>query len=68
MRRKAYLSLLDSILSSKQIKSVQDGFSKGLPTGDNSFRRNLEKLYSVTFGHGKRGRPGMQKKKCIRPH
>jgi len=61
MRRKAYLSLFDSILSSEQIKSIQDGLSKGLPTGDNSFRHNLEKMYSVTFGHGKRGRPRIQK-------
>lgn len=59
-RRKAYLSLFDSTLSAAQLKSIQDGLSKGLPTGDSSFRRELEKLYSVTFGHGKRGRPRKQ--------
>jgi len=61
MRCKAYLSLFDSILSTEQIKSIRDGLSKGLPTGDNSFRHHLEKLYSVAFGHGDRGRPKAKK-------
>ena len=56
-RRKAYLSLFDSALSAGQIQAIRDGFNKGLPTGDNSFKQNLEKLYSVKFGTGVRGRP-----------
>lgn len=60
-RHKAYLSLFDSVLNADQIKTIQEGLNKGLPTGNNAFREDLERLYSVKFGHGKRGRPRLQK-------
>lgn len=56
-RREAYLSLFDSVLDAEQIKTIQDGLNKGLPTGNSVFRQELERMYSVKFGHGKRGRP-----------
>ena len=57
----SYLSLFDSNLHVDQIKIIQKCINTGLPTGDSTFMRNLEKLYAVKFGDGKRGRPRIQK-------
>ena len=57
----SYLSLFDSNLHVDQIKIIQKCINTGLPTGDSTFMRNLEKVYAVKFGPGKRGRPRSQK-------
>jgi putative transposase len=56
-RRNAYLSLFDSVLDADQLEIIRKGLNKGLPTGNNGFRLHLERIYSVKFGMGKKGRP-----------
>ena len=60
-RRLAYLSMFESALEPRKVEVIANGLNKGIPTGDDTFRQRLEKLYSVSFGHGKRGRPRILK-------
>jgi hypothetical protein len=37
--------------------STPDGVSRMLPTGNDRFRRDIEKTLPIRLGQGKRGRP-----------
>jgi putative transposase len=60
-RREAYRSLFEVHLGNMQLRTIQNGLSRGLPTGDSTFKTRLEQRYAVKFGKGKRGRPRIQK-------
>ena len=56
-RQQAYLSLFNQALSDEQDKVIRKGLNKGLPTGNDQFKRRIEAASSIQFGTGKVGRP-----------
>ena len=57
-RRSAYLTLFEEGLEQQQIEDIRYGLHKGLPTGHDRFKRQIEAALSIKLGTGKRGRPG----------
>lgn len=56
-RRSAYQGLFKQDLEQKQLEDIRYGVRKGLPTGNDGFRRQVEAALSVKLSNGKRGRP-----------
>lgn len=56
-RRHAYLSLFEQALEQNRIEDIRYGVRKGLPTGHDRFKRQIEDALSIKLGTGKRGRP-----------
>ena len=56
-RRRAYLSLFEQALEQDQIENIRSGVRKGLPTGHDRFKRQIEEALSIKLGTGRRGRP-----------
>ena len=53
----AYRALFREGLDQSDIQRIRDSLNTGLPTGNDRFRRKIEKALSVRLGQGKRGRP-----------
>lgn len=56
-RRDAYRDLFREKLEHQDIAHIRESIWTGLPTGNDLFRREIEKALSIKLGHGKRGRP-----------
>lgn len=56
-RMAAYRALFREGLDQSDIQRIRDSLNTGLPTGNDRFRREIEKALSVRLGQGKRGRP-----------
>ncbi len=52
-----YQRLFEEALEQSQIDKIRYGLRKGLPTGNNRFKRQVEEALSIKLGTGKRGRP-----------
>jgi putative transposase len=56
-RRRSYLSLFEQTLDACSIESIRHAVRKGLPTGSDRFKSQIEAALSIKLGNGKRGRP-----------
>ena len=56
-RLTAYCHLFEEVLDQHQLNEIRHGMKKGLPTGDNSFKRQIEEALSIKLSNGLRGRP-----------
>jgi putative transposase len=56
-RKRTYLSLFDDVLEQQKINDIRYGIGKGLPTGSETFKSEIERALSVKLGDGKQGRP-----------
>ena len=56
-RRAAYSGLFRDALDQHLIKHIRYSLDKGLPTGNDRFRREIEQALAVKLGNGRRGRP-----------
>jgi putative transposase len=56
-RRRAYLSLFEQDIGQREIDEIRFGVRKGLPTGNDRFKQEIEEALSIKLGSGKRGRP-----------
>lgn len=52
-----YQYLFQKPLEQHQIDEIRYGLRKGLPTGNNKFKRQIEEALSIKLGSGKQGRP-----------
>lgn len=52
-----YQRLFEEALEQSQIDKIRYSLRKGLPTGNNRFKRQVEEALSIKLGTGKRGRP-----------
>lgn len=60
-RRRAYLSLFEDALEHHEIEEIRFGVRKGLPTGHDRFKQQIEETLSIKLGTGKKGRPAKPK-------
>ena len=56
-RKRAYLKMFGAALDQHELDAIRHGIAKGLPTGSDGFRANIEQALSVTLGSGRQGRP-----------
>jgi len=56
-RKRSYLVLFSDRLEPEQILRIRYGIGKGLPTGSEKFKLDIEQALSVRLGNGKQGRP-----------
>lgn len=56
-RRHAYRCLFADIVEQQQIEALRFGVRKGLPTGHDRFKHQIEKFLSIQLGNGRIGRP-----------
>jgi putative transposase len=56
-RTAAYEALCKDVLEQADIEHIRHCVNTGLPTGNDRFRREIEKSLSIRLGQGKRGRP-----------
>jgi putative transposase len=56
-RRPAYQGVFKQELEQKQLEVIRYGMRKGLPTGNDVFKRQVEAAFSVKLSNGKIGRP-----------
>ena len=49
--------MFGAALDQHELDAIRHGIAKGLPTGSDVFRANIEQALSVTLGSGKQGRP-----------
>jgi putative transposase len=56
-RRAAYTGLFSEALNQHLIEHIRYSVDKGLPTGNDRFRREVEQALAVKLGNGQRGRP-----------
>jgi putative transposase len=56
-RAHAYLGLFNDALEPYEINTIRYGIAKGLPTGNERFKSEIEQALSIKLGYGKRGRP-----------
>jgi len=61
-RRRAYLALFGNVPETHEIDDIRYGIRKGLPTGSERFKTEIERALSVTLGDGKQGRPSNNRK------
>jgi len=52
-----YKGLFEEALEQKQLEAIRYGVKKGLPTGNDKFKQQIEEALSIKLGNGKRGRP-----------
>ena len=52
-----YEALCKDVLEQADIEHIRHCVNTGLPTGNDRFRRDIEKSLSIRLGQGKRGRP-----------
>jgi hypothetical protein len=45
------------VLEQQKINDIRYGIGKGLPTGSETFKSEIERALSVKLGDGKQGRP-----------
>ena len=55
--RTAYQGLFEQNLEPERLEHIRCSVRKGLPTGNDRFKRQIEATLSVKLGNGKRGRP-----------
>jgi putative transposase len=55
--RLAYRGLFSETLNPQQVEALRYGLRKGLPTGRDGFKRQIEHSLSVRLGDGRIGRP-----------
>ena len=60
-RREAYRGLLRDTLDQLDVEHIPHCINTGLPTGNDRFRREIEKTLSIRLGQGQRGRPRKNK-------
>jgi len=53
----AYQRLFEEALEQRQIEVIRYGVQKGLPTGTDSFKKQIEEALSIKLSEGKIGRP-----------
>jgi len=56
-RRAAYRALFRETLDQLDIDRIRHGINTGLPTGNDRFRREIERALSIRLWQGKRGSP-----------
>lgn len=56
-RTATYRALIKDALEPADIEHIRHCMNTGLPTGNDRFRRDIEKTLSIRLGQGKRGRP-----------
>ena len=56
-RRATYHKLVEERLQQDDLDHVRSSLNKGLPTGGERFRRDIERALSIRLGTGARGRP-----------
>ncbi len=56
-RTATYRALFKAALEQADIEHIRHCMNTGLPTGNDRFRRDIEKVLSIRIGQGKRGRP-----------
>ena len=56
-RTASYRALFDDALKQTELELIRHSVNTGLPTGNNRFKRDIEKALSIRLGQGKRGRP-----------
>ena len=56
-RTATYEALCKDVLEQADIEHIRHCVNTGLPTGNDRFRRDIEKSLSIRLGQGKRGRP-----------
>jgi len=56
-RTATYEALCKDVLEQADIEHIRHCVNTGLPTGNDRFRRDIEKALSIRLGRGKRGRP-----------
>jgi putative transposase len=61
-RRRAYLALFGDPLEPPEIDNIRYGIRKGLPTGTERFKSEIEQSLSIKLGNGKPGRQAGKKK------
>lgn len=52
-----YGRLIEETLEQKQLEAIRYGIQKGLPTGNDKFKQQIEETLSIKLRTGKRGRP-----------
>ena len=52
-----YQGLIEEALEQKQLEAIRYGVQKGLPTGSDKFKQQIEEALSIKLRDGKRGRP-----------
>jgi len=52
-----YQNLFEKPLEQQQLSEIRYGLKKGLPTGSNRFKRQVEEALSIKLSDGRRGRP-----------
>ena len=57
VRRATYSGLFRETLDQLDVEHIRHSINTGLPTGNDSFKREIEKALSIRLGQGKRGRP-----------
>jgi putative transposase len=53
----AYQHVIEVALEQPQIDEIRHGVQKGLPTGSDRFKQQIEEALSIKLSDGKRGRP-----------
>lgn len=56
-RRKRYAELVAEGMGNDETDTLRRGTRKGLPSGSNRFKREIERALAVRIGSGRRGRP-----------
>jgi putative transposase len=56
-RRSTYLDLFHKAMEEQEIEAIRYGIKKGLPTGSDRFKHQIETALKVRLGDGKQGRP-----------
>ena len=57
-RQQAYAGLFDHLIESEDIKLIRNAARCSMPTGDNRFKKQIEKTLNRKVGYAHRGRPG----------
>lgn len=52
-----YKALVNESLDQEQMAMIRYGLKKGLPTGNDSFKKQIEEALLIKLGNGRRGRP-----------
>lgn len=59
-RANAYRALVEETLADEDLKLIRESVQFSMPTGDNRFRRQIERAVGRTLGYSRRGRPARE--------
>jgi len=56
-RKRAYQSLFEAEIENKDLNLIRNAATFSMPTGDNRFKEQVEKMVNRKLGYAKKGRP-----------